>query len=52
LVDFGLGWWADYILPNINKMILAVEGQTDVIFWNTIFKRFQTSDSSEQPYSD
>lgn len=52
LKKFDLTWWADYLLPILDKLIKAFEGENDNVFWNSILKRAEPSASGSKPYAD
>ncbi|TNV78068.1 hypothetical protein FGO68_gene16975 [Halteria grandinella] len=37
LRQYGCDWWIDYLLPILDKLILAYKGEVDKQFWNSIY---------------
>ena len=52
LKKYELGWWSEYLLPILDKLLKAFEGEDDKIFWNCIMKRAEPSGSGSRPFAD
>lgn len=52
LKKYDMGWWADDLLPILDKFVKTFEGETDTTFWNCILKRAEPMGSGARPYAD
>jgi len=43
LKNYNLEWWIDKVIPKIEKILEAIDGQYDSDFWNSIFKERNAS---------
>lgn len=39
LTEFDLGWWTQHLLPVIDQLRIACEGNPDLDFWNRVYKK-------------
>lgn len=39
LRKYNLEWWVDEVMPVLEKIQAAAEGETDKMFWNSIYKK-------------